>query len=97
MIGCRTATRLPAKSGYSLGHMPVWIVWPRNESRPSISGMFAADRQPVANTTNVAVIVSAPSVVTVHVLLASSKCALVTRVLKVMSLRRSYRSATWLA
>ncbi len=92
-----TATRLPVKSTPSCGHQPVWYVSPRKLSRPSISGSLAADRQPVAITTNRASIRPPVSVSTSQRSAVSSNVARVTRVRKLMSRRRPSRSATWLA
>jgi hypothetical protein len=50
-----TPTRWPVRSTPSWGQRPVWRVRPRNVSIPSISGCFAADRQPVAMIRNCAV------------------------------------------
>jgi hypothetical protein len=90
-----TPTRLPVKSTPSCGQVPVWNVSPVNDSAPSIAGMLADDRQPVAMTTNWADTSSPASVRTVQRSAASSNVALVTRVSKRMSGRRPNRSATW--
>ena len=45
-----TPTRRPVKSTPSWGQRPVWNVGRRKVSMPSISGCFAAERQPVAMT-----------------------------------------------
>jgi hypothetical protein len=47
-----TPTRWPARSTPSWGHRPVWNVRPRNDSPPSMAGVMAEERQPVAITRN---------------------------------------------
>ncbi len=89
-----TATRWPVKSTPSWGQRPVWYTAPVKSSRPGMSGRLAADRQPVAITTYRHPIVSPASVWTRQPSASSSKWAAVTRVSKVMSRRRSWRSAT---
>jgi hypothetical protein len=61
-----------------------------------MSGVAAADRQPVAMTQKRADTSSPRSVVTLHRPVASSKAVAVTRVSNWTSRRRSKRSATWL-
>ena len=43
-----TPTRLPLKSTPSWGHRPVWYQSPPKPSSPGMSGMFVAERHPVA-------------------------------------------------
>ncbi len=90
-------TRIPVKSTPSCGQWWVKYDGPRNFSVPGMSGAFAADRQPVAMTTYLAVTTSPRSVSTRQVRDGSSHWAAVTRVLNLMSRRRSKRSATWRA
>ena len=89
-----TPSRLPVRSTPSRGQCPVWNVSPRKLSMPGTSGVFDADRHPVAMITNWAPTTSPVSVVTVQ--RPPSYTAETTRVSKVMSRRRSNRSATWL-
>ena len=65
-------TRFPVKSTPSWGQRPVWYVGPSKVSAPGISGVLAELRQPVAMIRNWAVTSSPRSVVTRHVLVASS-------------------------
>ena len=43
-----TPARSPVKSTPSSGQLPVWYVWPRNESSPGNSGIRPTDRLPTA-------------------------------------------------
>ena len=85
------------KSTPSWGHLPMWYHVPAKDSRPSMSGTCASERQPVAMMQKRADTRSPRSVSTVHRRVASSKAAAVTRVSNWISRRRSNRSATWLA
>ena len=89
-----TATRLPVKSTPSCGQCAVWWISPAKLSRPGMSGVIAAESAPVAMMQNRALMTSPPSVVTVHRSACSSRIAESTRVLNVMSRRRSSVSAT---
>ena len=64
---------------------------------PGKAGRFGADRQPTAMMQNFAMTRSPRSVSINQLSLSSSKIADVTRVSNTIWLRRSKRSATWLA
>ena len=89
-----TATRLPAKSTFSLGHREVWNDSPLKLSTPSNGGILRADKIPTAATRNCARSRCPLSSWTSHRLACSSKTAEVTRELNWMSRRRSNLSAT---
>ncbi len=88
-----TATRLPAKLTGWCGHRPVCQDSPLKSSMPGIVGMVGDDSGPIAVMRKRARARLPLSNVTSHSLAASSQCAAFTRVLKVMSRRRSNLSA----
>jgi hypothetical protein len=89
-----TPTRLPLKSTPWCGQAPVWSTWPPKLSTPAIVGTLVLDKQPTALIRKRHVVCVPPLVATVQLLVASSNWAPSTRVLNVMSPRRSKRSAT---
>ena len=64
---------------------------------PGKAGRFGADRQPTAMMQNFAVTLSPRSVSISQLSVSSLNVAAVTRVSNTIWLRRSKRSATWLA
>ena len=88
-----TATFLPAKLTGWCGHRPVCQDSPLKSSMPGMVGMVGDDSGPIAVTRKRARARPPFSKVTSHSLAASSQWADLTRVLKVMSRRRSNLSA----
>ena len=89
-----TATRLPVKSTGSCGQCGGVVHLAGKGIQAAEIGVIAADNAPVAIRQNRAVSLRPPSVVTVQRSVVSSSTAETTRVLNVMSRRRSSRSAT---